>query len=477
MSILHEIAEKTRIRIAKEKEKDPGLPQRVEESLRREPAGDGRRRFMTALGGGSLGFICEVKKASPSKGVIARDFPYVEIAREYEAAGAEAVSVLTEPFYFGGSDRIFREIREAVDLPILRKDFTVDPYMIYQAKEMGADAVLLICSILSEEELRSMRELAERLGLAAVVEAHDADEIRMAVRCGAKIVGVNNRNLGDFTVDTGRAGLLRKCVPEDCLFISESGMRSRTDAATAEKMGADAVLVGETMMRAKDKTAMLLTLRGLRDEKEASGTRVKICGLKSAEEITWVNELHPDYVGFVFAHTKRYIDFESASLLKARLASDIQAVGVFVDEDPEVVKDLLRRGTIDIAQLHGNESDETIRDIREATGQPVWKAVVLGGKERQTTGMEPWEAYPSADLLLLDAGRGSGGTFDWELARAVTRPYMLAGGLTDANVTSAVSSLHPFGVDVSSGVENPGGGKNYEKMRAFIENARCAMER
>ena len=231
--------------------------------------------FEKALGAPGISFICEVKKASPSKGVIAAEFPYLSVAREYEAAGAEAISCLTEPDFFLGSDEYLREIaaavksdeylREiaaAVKIPVLRKDFTVDPYMIYEAKVMGASAVLLICAILSDEELLEYGKIARALGLSALVEAHDEREVERALRVEHGIIGVNNRDLKTFTVDCRNSVRLRKMVPDDRLFVSESGIRTAEDIAVLRQNGTDAVLIGETLMRSPDKAAALRELRG-----------------------------------------------------------------------------------------------------------------------------------------------------------------------------------------------------------------------
>ena len=218
--------------------------------------------FEKALGAPGISFICEVKKASPSKGLIAAEFPYLSITREYEAAGAAAISCLTEPDFFLGSDEYLREIAAAVKIPVLRKDFTVDPYMIYEAKVMGASAVLLICAILSDEELLEYGKIARALGLSALVEAHDEREVERALRVEHGIIGVNNRDLKTFTVDCGNSVRLRKMVPDDRLFVSESGIRTAEDIAVLRQNGTDAVLIGETLMRSPDKAAALRELRG-----------------------------------------------------------------------------------------------------------------------------------------------------------------------------------------------------------------------
>ena len=210
-----------------------------------------------------MSFICEVKKASPSKGVIAENFPYLEIAEDYERAGASCISVLTEPSRFLGDIRYLAEIAEAVGIPVLRKDFVVDEYMVYEARCAGASAVLLICSILDESQLKSLIGLCDSLSLSALVEAHDEDEVRRALRCGARVLGVNNRDLRDFSVDHRNCLRLRPLVPDNILFVAESGIKSRQDIEDLEMNGVDAVLIGETLMRADDRCAKLRELRRL----------------------------------------------------------------------------------------------------------------------------------------------------------------------------------------------------------------------
>ena len=258
MNILEQLAEHARVRTEEAKRRLSAEDlRRMAESLPKRPG-----RFEAALSREGISFICECKKASPSKGLIALDFPYLHIAREYEAAGADAISVLTEPKWFLGSDEYLREIAEEVSLPCLRKDFTVDPYMIYEAKLLGASAVLLIVSLLDEVRIREYLDICGSLGLAALTEAHDEGEIETALRAGVGIIGVNNRNLKDFTVDSENSRRLRKMVPADKLFVSESGVRTAADVAAARAAGADAVLVGETLMRAADIRGKLAELRG-----------------------------------------------------------------------------------------------------------------------------------------------------------------------------------------------------------------------
>ena len=218
--------------------------------------------FEKALRRNDISFITEVKKASPSKGLIAEDFEYIRIAKEYEAAGAAAISVLTEPTAFLGCDQYLKDIRKVVGIPLLRKDFTVDEYQIYEAKTIGADAVLLICALLDTETIRKYLAICDALGLSALVEAHDAEEVKSALQAGARVIGVNNRNLKDFTVDLQNSVNLRTLVPENIIFVSESGIKTQSDVAVLRKNGTDAVLIGETLMRSNDISGEISKLRG-----------------------------------------------------------------------------------------------------------------------------------------------------------------------------------------------------------------------
>ena len=274
MNILKTITERTRERIREQEKLIPPAEMRrmAEAVLREEQAGaaanssgdrlekDYMPVFERALRQPGMSFICEVKKASPSKGIIAEDFPYVDIAKDYEAAGASAISCLTEPYWFLGSDVYLEEIAETVSVPVLRKDFTCSEYMIWQAKALGASAVLLICSVLDDVELREYHRLTEELHMSALVEAHDAGEIEQAKQAGARIIGVNNRNLKDFSVDIGHSARLRQLAGEDTVFVSESGIRGPEDMKALYENGTDAVLIGEMLMRSPDRQAALKTL-------------------------------------------------------------------------------------------------------------------------------------------------------------------------------------------------------------------------
>ena len=251
------------------REEQTGAAAEADSAGERKGAGHGTvdmPAFERALRQPGMSFICEVKKASPSKGIIAEDFPYMDIAKDYEAAGASAISCLTEPYWFLGSDVYLEEIAENVSVPVLRKDFTCSEYMIWQAKALGASAVLLICSVLDDGELRAYHRLTEELHMSALVEAHDADEIERAKQAGARIIGVNNRNLKDFSVDIGNSARLRQLAGEDTVFVSESGIRTPEDMRTLCENGTDAVLIGEMLMRAPDRQAALRALK-----REAAG--------------------------------------------------------------------------------------------------------------------------------------------------------------------------------------------------------------
>lgn len=256
-SILEELAAAARERVARQKREVP-----ADQMAARAAAAPAPPSFYDAIAAPGMSFICECKKASPSKGLIEPDFRPVEIARDYEAAGAAAVSVLTEPTRFLGSDEYLRDVAAAVSIPVLRKDFVVDGYMVDQAKALGASAVLLICSLLDAEALSRYLARCKQAGIDALVEAHDAGEVDRAVACGARIIGVNNRNLADFTIDFGNSIRLRGRVPHDVLFVTESGIRTADDVALLQSHDVDAVLIGETLMRAPDKRAMLDELRG-----------------------------------------------------------------------------------------------------------------------------------------------------------------------------------------------------------------------
>lgn len=453
--ILAEIADKTRFRVAKEKEHVPFEAMKAQALA----MGLGDFSFEKALQSKEMAFICEVKKASPSKGLIAPDFPYLQIAKDYETAGASAISCLTEPEYFLGSDQYLAEITQAVTIPVLRKDFFVDPYMVYQAKVLGASAVLLICAILNDAELAEYFAIANALGLSAIFEAHDETEVRRAAACGARIIGVNNRNLKTFALDLQNSIDLRNLVGEDTLFISESGIKTRSDIIRLEQHGISAVLIGETLMRADNKAVELNRLKGL--------PKVKLCGLSRLEDVDAANDVAADYVGFVFAKSRRQVTLPQAEALKARLNPTIKSVGVFVNAGIQKMEWLVNQGVIDVIQLHGQEGEDYIQELKKhCPNTPVWKAVTV------TKDLD-FSQWPSADCFVLDNGAGgTGEVFDWSLLPSlnIPKPYFLAGGLSMDNVAQALQ-FAPHGVDVSGGIETDGR-KDSKKMQLFTKKVR-----
>lgn len=258
MTILDELAAYAKLRVQTKKQTRPLRD--LQEAAEQEPQGD--FAFAKALAKDGLSFICECKKASPSKGLIAPDFPYVKIAKEYEAAGADCISVLTEPKWFLGQDQYLAEITKTVKIPCLRKDFTIDEYMLYEAKLLGAGAVLLICALSTDKQLQYYLQVCDKLGLSALVEAHDEEEVKRAIAVGAKIIGVNNRNLKDFSVDTKNSAKLRALIPSSVLYVSESGIKTKADVEAVKNMGADGVLIGEALMRSGNIAQTLAELRG-----------------------------------------------------------------------------------------------------------------------------------------------------------------------------------------------------------------------
>ena len=259
MTILDEIANETKKRVSYNKKNKPL------ETLKGEAYSmqKGNFSFESKIKANNFSFICECKKASPSKGIISENFPFLDIAKEYEEAGADCISVLTEPKWFLGKDEYLKEIAKEVSIPCLRKDFVVDEYMIYEAKVLGATCVLLICSILSDNELKEYINICDELGLSALVETHDEKEIEIAIKSKARMIAVNNRNLKDFSVDTQNSKKLREHIPKEILFVSESGVKNANDIKNIYDIGANAVLIGETLMKAQNKKEKLQELKSL----------------------------------------------------------------------------------------------------------------------------------------------------------------------------------------------------------------------
>ena len=475
--ILDTIVEATKVRVAQEKKVE--TPEAVKAAALALPFDTGFS-FEAALRQQDFNFICEVKKASPSKGIIAEHFPYLDIAKEYEVAGAAAISVLTEPDFFKGDKKYLQEIASTVKIPVLRKDFIIDEYQIYQAKVWGASAILLICACLDVPTLTKFRELADSLGLSSLVEAHDEHEVQMAIDCGARIIGVNNRNLKDFTVDVQNSVRLRNHVQDDVIFVSESGLETPEDIQVLRDNNIGVALMGETFMRSPNKVEKLAYLYG----PTYYTPKVKMCGISQIETIPAVVEAKPDYMGLVFAPSKRQVTVAQAKTLVEELhkgyakkySSDteqdkddtIKTVGVFVNETVDNLVTIANEANLDAVQLHGDEDEAFIQSLKERTNVEVWKAVQI----RSAADVEEW-IDSSADMLLFDAYHkdergGTGEVFDWSSLDAFERPFMLAGGIDSTNVARAIRTVRPYGIDISSGIET-NGVKDDEKITAFTK--------
>jgi len=482
--ILDKIIEATKIRVAQEKQVES--PESVKAAALALPSDTGFP-FEAALRQQDFNFICEVKKASPSKGIIAEHFPYLEIAKEYEVAGAAAISVLTEPDFFKGDKKYLQEIASTVKIPVLRKDFIIDEYQIYQAKVWGASAILLICACLDVPTLTKFRELADSLGLSSLVEAHDEHEVQMAIDCGACIIGVNNRNLKDFTVDVQNSVRLRNLVQDDVIFVSESGLETPEDIQVLRDNNIGVALMGETFMRSHNKIEKLAYLYG----STYYIPKVKMCGISKVETIPAVVEAQPDYMGLVFAPSKRQVTVDQAKILVSELHKQyanrynrdviqwsndvvqefIKTVGVFVNETLDNLVTIVKETNLDVVQLHGDEDEAFIQSLKERTNVEVWKAVQI----RSAADAEAW-IDSSADMLLFDAYHkdergGTGEIFDWSCLDEFERPFMLAGGIDSTNVARAIRTVRPYGIDISSGIET-NGVKDDEKIKAFTNIVR-----
>ena len=478
--ILDKIIEATKIRVAQEKEMES--PEAVKAAALALPSDTGFP-FEAALRQQDFNFICEVKKASPSKGIIAEYFPYLDIAKEYEVAGAAAISVLTEPDFFKGDKKYLQEIASTVKIPVLRKDFIIDEYQIYQAKVWGASAILLICACLDVPTLTRFRELADSLGLSSLVEAHDEKEVQMAIDCGARIIGVNNRNLKDFTVDVQNSVRLRNLVQDDVIFVSESGLETPEDIQVLRDNNIGVALMGETFMRSPNKVEKLAYLYG----PTYYTPKVKMCGISKVDTIPAVVEAKPDYMGLVFAPSKRQVTVDQAKILVEELHKqyamkynsaveqsgndEIKTVGVFVNETLDNLVTIAKEVNLDAVQLHGDEDEAFIQALKEKTDVEVWKAVQICSP----ADAEAW-IDSSADMLLFDAYHkdergGTGEVFDWSCLDEFERPFMLAGGIDSTNVARAIRTVRPYGIDISSGIETDGV-KDDEKIKAFTNIVR-----
>jgi len=443
------------------------------------------RRFVAALRGGrGPAVIAEVKHRSPSAGLLLPDAGrrVEDVARSYRRGGAAAISVVVEQDHFGGDPAWLPRAKAASGLPVLMKDFVVDEVQLDLALALGADAVLLIVSALADAELARLHGAARGRGLAVVVEAHDAEEVRRALGVSPEIVGVNARDLGSFAVDLGAARALGRSIPDGILRIAESGVKTAADVSALGAAGYGAFLVGESLLRAPDPSAALRTLRG------ENPTGVKICGVTREEDVEACLAHRVDWIGMVFAaNSPRRVTPERGKILRLRAAGKsgvapgggapgaVQGVvAVFAAETPEAeierVVDVVRPDAIQLPLLPLSLSKQPF-----SLGVAVWNTVRVGRDD--LTGLErlPGDAL-HFDTSAEGVSGGTGRTFDWSVLDAVprSRPVVLAGGLTPANVASAVRRVTPDVVDVASGVESAPGIKDVSKIAAFVEEVRCA---
>lgn len=420
-----------------------------------------------------VSLIAEVKRASPSKGVFAPHVDPVALACTYAANGAATISVLTEPHFFLGSFECLAAIKQAVGVPVLCKDFIVEEYQVYEARASGADAILLICAILDQFQLRRLIQVVHDLHMHCLVEVHTSEEVKRAIEAGAAIIGINSRDLRTFQVNPHLIRELRPLIPEDRLVVAESGIHTASDARRMARCDVQAMLVGESLVTSHDIPGQIRTLL----EGANESVQVKICGLRTRDQIHTASDAGADLLGLMFYEpSPRYIQpGEARELLnnveQGQITPDI--VGVFVNEEAGFISDVAEQVGLHFVQLHGEESPELCERIK----CPVIKGLRLDGK----ADLKKIEAYnETAWRLLLDTPTvnwgGTGETHDWNLARLAAQqsPVFLAGGLTPENVAEAIHRVHPWGVDVSSGVEI-NGHKDPAKIRAFIQNAHSAL--
>ena len=468
-SILRQILALRRWQVATAQAKTP-------EAVWRERARQRQKRdFLAALRplrGSSTGcpsVIAELKRASPSRGVIRSDFDIASLAATYQAAGASALSVLTEETHFGGRLEYLQQARAATDLPILRKDFTFCSYQIWEAAGAGADAVLLIAAMLEDTTWAELLAVSREAGVAAVSEVHDGDELERALRLGADCIGVNNRDLNTFQVDVGRAVELAPRIPSGSLSIAESGLRTHDHLRRMRAAGYTAALIGETFMAAPDPGRALAALLG---------GFVKVCGITTAGDAHQAAAAGADALGFVFAPSARQVTPAQAQAIIATLPPGLLRVGVFRGATVEEILDTAALCSLDRVQLHGAYSPAQGQAI--AAHLPVWRALAMPASAGE---LQAWSRV--AERFLLDSslgGRtgGNGIAFDWNQVPSLRAQwpaarFLIAGGLNATNVSTAIERSGAFAVDAASGLEQQPGRKDPAAVHAFVANARTAF--
>ena len=397
--------------------------------------------------------IAEIKKASPTLGNINLNINVEKQAIEYTKAGANAISVLTDEKFFKGDLKYLKKIKKITNLPILQKDFIIDPYQIYEAKYYGADAILLISSVLKEDYLNELVNLTHKLGLKCLVETHSKKDIEKALKTKAKIIGINARNLETFKIDLKNIIRLSPLVLSNHLLVAESGIKTREDVLKLKKAGVNCILVGTTLMQASDVGDKIKEL------KLKSSPKIKICGITSLSNALEISKLKVDYLGFIINYPKspRNISPERvADIIKKIKAQNktIKFVGIFLDEPVENVKKIIKKCKLDIVQLHGDESPVYCSELKNLA--EVWKSIIVKDKED----IEKIKIYQDiTDKILLDAGCGSGKQINHKLLKKL-KIDILAGGIGLDNIQEVIKKINPKIIDLNSKVEITPGKKD-----------------
>ena len=484
MDFLSEIIAMKRKRVAEAKERWPLQPDLIRTCLKPKRADGFPHSFKKALGRDQINLIAEFKRRSPSKGKIRPNASPVAIARTYELAGAAAISVLTEEDYFGGSIGHLKRIREISRLPILRKDFIIDEYQVYQSVLEGADALLLIVAALDDETLTRLRMMAEdEFGLDALIEVHTKDELDRAVACGAHIIGVNNRDLRTFEVSVETSYRLAQVAPSDAILVSESGL-TPPEVRKLRDAGYQGFLVGEALMRAPDPAQAVREFIG-EPEAVSQSVLVKICGITNLEDARAAVAAGADMLGFNFyRRSPRFIKPDAAQQIITSLRSEtvskpqsVKMVGVFVNQTLFDVGLTAEEIGLDGIQLHGDEKANYCRFFKRFDPCPLVIKVIPPDAQRD------WGAlsrYP-VDAFMVDASDptlrgGTGRTADWMFAREAGRQLprlFLAGGLSPENVAEAIAAVRPYAVDACSSLELSPGKKDYARMKEFVAAVRA----
>ncbi len=438
--------------------------------------------------------IAETKKGSPSQGIIRKDYHPVFISAGYREAGASAISVLTEEHFFYGSKRHLPMVKENVDLPVLRKDFLVHPFQVYESYNLGADFVLLIAACLTDERLKELYDLTLSLGMQALIEVHTEEELKRVLPLNPKLIGINNRDLKTFHVDLGTSFRLKKMIPEDIFVISESGIRRSEDIKALKEAGFSGVLIGESLLKKADPSLALGKLlqgafgdQGLFLKKppldptktfDNKSPRLKVCGLTNLDDYRDAVSLGADYVGFIFySKSPRYVDkYKAAEIVRGSPKNNHKIIGVFVNEEIETIKDIYYHANLDIIQLHGDETPEYVKQLN----LPSWKVIRV--KDRQS--LESLKHYDCKTFLLdtysKDKYGGTGKSFPLELAEEALKwaadngkNIIIAGGMSHENIETLLESKYPpYAIDVNSSIEDRPGKKNPDKMKLFFASFR-----